>query len=179
MSKDRSEEIRRFDGPLRGQALFAIVFLVASALLLSQLGNETKWAKGTQFFAQPRFWPAVSVIGMVLFGGLHLWKLPRRGFERVDVVEWKIWFFAIEYVIWFLAYVMLVPKLGYLPMTIVLMLTLCYRLGYRSRMMLGSALLVAFAVVVVFKSFLSVKIPGGAIYEYLPDALRSFFILNF
>lgn len=118
MSKDRSEEIRRFDGPLRGQALFAIVFLVASALLLSQLGNETKWAKGTQFFAQPRFWPAVSVIGMVLFGGLHLWKLPRRGFERVDVVEWKIWFFAIEYVIWFLAYVMLVPKLGYLPMTI-------------------------------------------------------------
>jgi len=41
MSKDRSEEIRRFDGPLRGQALFAIVFLVASALLLSQLGNET------------------------------------------------------------------------------------------------------------------------------------------
>jgi hypothetical protein len=45
--------------------------------------------------------------------------------------------------------------------------------------MLGSAVLVALAVVVVFKSFLSVKIPGGAIYEYLPDALRSFFILNF
>jgi len=178
MSKDRSEEIRRFEGPLRGQALFAIVFLVASTLLLSQIGSETKWAKGTQFFAQPRFWPAVSLVGMVLFGGLHLWKLPRRGFQRVDVTEWKTWFFAIEYVLWFLTYVLLVPILGYLPMTIALMLALCYRLGYRTRLMLWVAVVFAVAVVVLFKSFLSVKIPGAAIYEYLPGALRSFFILN-
>ncbi|RFP87394.1 tripartite tricarboxylate transporter TctB family protein [Rhodobacteraceae bacterium 63075] len=179
MSKDRREEIRRFGAPLRGQALFAIVFVVASALLLSQLGNETRWAKGTEFFAQPRFWPAVSVIGMLLFGALHLWKLPRRGFERVDVAEWIIWFRAIEFVLWFLAYVWLVPILGYLPMTVVFMLILSWRLGYRSGKMLWIAAVFGFCVVVVFKSFLQVRIPGGAIYEYLPGALRSFFILNF
>ena len=33
--------------------------------------------------------------------------------------------------------------------------------------------------VLVFKSMLSVKIPGGEIYEYLPAALRNFMILNF
>lgn len=179
MSKDRSEEIRRFSGPLRGQALFAIVFVVASALLLSQLGNETRWVKKTDFFAQPRFWPAVSVIGMVLFGGLHLWKLPRRGFARVDYTEWLRWFWAIEYVLWFLAYVWLVPLLGYLPMTTLFMVLLSYRLGYRSAKMLWIAAGFGVFVVVLFKGFLDVKIPGAAIYEYLPGALRSFFILNF
>ncbi len=179
MSKDRSEEVRRFSGPLRGQALFAIVFVVAAALLLSQLGSETKWMKGTKFFAQPRFWPAVSVIGMVVFGGLHLWKLPRRGFAQVDVKEWIIWFKAIEFVLWFLAYVLLVPILGYLPMTVAFMLLLTYRLGYRDRFMLSVSAAFGVAVVLVFKGFLNVKIPGGAVYEYLPGALRTFFIINF
>ena len=64
-------------------------------------------------------------------------------------------------------------------MTVVLMLALAYRLGYRSRYMLWVSAIFAVVVVVVFKGLLNVKIPGGAIYEYLPGALRSFFILNF
>ena len=31
--------------------------------------------------------------------------------------------------------------------------------------------------VVLFKSLLQVKIPGGAVYEFLPGALRNFMIL--
>jgi hypothetical protein len=34
-------------------------------------------------------------------------------------------------------------------------------------------------IVLIFKTFLEVKIPGGAIYEFLPNTLRSFMILNF
>ena len=45
--------------------------------------------------------------------------------------------------------------------------------------MMLAAVLFGLATVVVFKSFLSVKIPGGMIYEYLPGAIRTFFILNF
>lgn len=174
-----TEEQRRFRGPLRGQLLFALVFLVASLLLLSQMGEQTKWVNKTKLFAQPRFWPAVSIGGMVLFGGLHLWKLPIRRFTRADVIEWRIWLFAIEYVLWFLAYVLVVPWLGYLAMTVIFMLILAYRVGYRDRVMLWSAVGVGVAVVVLFKSFLNVKIPGGAIYELLPGTLRTFFILNF
>ena len=174
-----SLEEKRFPGPLRGQILFAIVFLVAAVLLLSQLGEQTEWKKRTKFFAQPRFWPAVSIFGMVLFGGLHLWKLPRRKFVRADVVEWKIWFFAIEWVLWFLLYVILVPILGYLPVTMAFMPILVWRMGYRDKRMMGISVAFGVIVVVFFKSFLDVKIPGGAIYEYLPGALRNFFILNF
>ena len=37
----------------------------------------------------------------------------------------------------------------------------------------------AFAIVVIFKAFLQVKIPGGGIYEALPSALRSFMLTYF
>ncbi|MEQ9694589.1 tripartite tricarboxylate transporter TctB family protein [Shimia sp. SDUM112013] len=172
-------KLSAFKGPLRGQLLFAIVFLVAALLLLSQLPEETKWAKRTKFFAQPRFWPAVAVGGMVLFGGLHLWKLPRRKFVTADFTEWKTWFFAIEWVLWFLAYVLLVPILGYLPVTLVFMPLMSWRMGYREKHMLWISAGFGACVVILFKSLLDVKIPGAMVYEYLPGFLRSFFILNF
>ncbi|WP_372884899.1 tripartite tricarboxylate transporter TctB family protein [Shimia sp.] len=165
--------------PLRGQTLFAIVFLVAALLLLWQLGEQTKWTKRTKLFAQPRFWPAIAIGGMVLFGGLHLWKLPHRRVGRADFEEWKIWFLAIEWVLWFLAYVALVPVLGYLPVTLVVLPVLVWRIGYRSRRMAGIAALFAVAVVVLFKALLDVKIPGAAVYDHLPEPLRGLFILNF
>ena len=34
-------------------------------------------------------------------------------------------------------------------------------------------------VVVIFKSFLQVKVPGGKLYEYLPGAMRSFMLTYF
>ncbi len=174
-----SPEEKRFPGPLRGQSLFAIVFLVAALLLLWQLEDQTRWAKRTKFFAQPRFWPAVAIGGMVLFGGLHLWKLPRHKFTRTDFIEWKVWFFAIEWVLWFLVYVILVPIIGYLPVTMIFLPILVWRIGYRDLKMMWISVGFAVAVVVLFKTFLDVKIPGAAIYEYLPGSLRSFFILNF
>ncbi len=53
------------------------------------------------------------------------------------------------------------------------------RQGYRSSRYLVAAALLGLAIVVVFKTGLSVKIPGGALYEYLPGGLRNFMILNF
>jgi hypothetical protein len=50
-------------------------------------------------------------------------------------------------------------------------------MGYRSRLMMGISAAFAVFVVLLFKAFLSVKIPGGMVYEYLPGELRSFFIL--
>ncbi len=78
-----------------------------------------------------------------------------------------------------MAYVYLTPQVGYLISTIVFMLFLALRAGYRSAKLLIAAGLAGFAIVLMFKTFLSVKIPGGAVYEALPDALRSFMIVNF
>ncbi|PSL17882.1 tripartite tricarboxylate transporter TctB family protein [Shimia abyssi] len=174
-----SPEEKRFPGPMRGQLVFAIVFFVVALLLLSQIGEQTKWVKKTKFFAQPRFWPAVGLVGMVVFGGLHLWKLPRRKFERADYVEWRIWLVAIEWVGWFLLYVLLVPVIGYLPVTMIFMPILIWRLGYRDKRMVLISSMFGLGVVLLFKSFLEVKIPGALLYEYLPGSLRTFFILNF
>ena len=71
------------------------------------------------------------------------------------------------------------PLVGYLPVTLVFVPLLSWRMGYRDRRMLGLAVLFALAVVLVFKGFLAVRIPGGAAYEYLPDGVRSLFIQYF
>lgn len=173
-----SERERRFVGPRRGQFAFALGFLVISALLLILIGDQTAWVNKTKLSAQPRFWPAVGLILMVAMLGLHLWKMPWRGFTRFDRVELKRWLTVFEYAGWFMAYVLIVPVLGYLPTTLIFVPALAWRMGYRSRRMISICVAFSFAVVIIFKSFLSVKIPGGMIYEYLPGALRSFAILN-
>lgn len=166
-------------GQNSGQALFAIAFLLLSILLISQIGDQTKWVKKTKFFAQPRFWPAVGLGGMVLFSALHLWFSPKRRVDRADWAEAAVWLQALEFVLWFMAYVWLVPLVGYLPVTVIFVPVLLWRMGYRDRRLLLAGSGVGLATVVLFKTFLDVKIPGAALYEYLPGALRNFFILNF
>lgn len=162
----------------RGQIVFAALFFGFGAVLLALIGQQTTWAEGETLFAQPRFWPAVGLGGMVLFGGLHLWQLPRRRPERSDWGEAQVWVTVFEFAGWFLAYVVLVPILGYLPVTLIFAPALAWRMGYRTPPMLGIAAGFGVAVVIVFKSLLNVRIPGGAIYEFLPAAIRNFAIVN-
>ena len=163
----------------RGDLVFAIIFLVFSAYLLSQLGEQVKWTKNGKLLAQPGFWPAVSLTGMTLFALLHLMgsALSPRIYGRLK--EIGLWLRSLEYAAWFLVYVWLVPIVGYLPMTLILMPLLAFRVGYRSKKMLLVAVLIGLIIVVVFKSVLEVKIPGAALYEYLPDFMRSFMLSNF
>ncbi|MDK3018977.1 tripartite tricarboxylate transporter TctB family protein [Pseudodonghicola flavimaris] len=172
-----TERERRFVGPRRGQLIFALGFVALSLLLLSQIGTQTIWANKTKFFAQPRFWPGVGLGGMVVLGGLHLYRLPWRRFTASDRAEVIRWAQVLEYTLWFLVYVLIVPVIGYLLSTLIFVPALTWRMGYRRPLILWASVVFALAVVVLFKTFLSVKIPGGLIYDYLPGALRSFFIL--
>ena len=174
-----SERERRFVGQRRGQLVFALGFVAFAVVLLALIGEQTRWVDKTKLFAQPRFWPAIGLGGMVIMGGLHLYRLPWRRTSRYDWGEARKWALVGEYVLWFMGYVLAVPMLGYLPVTLLFVPLLAWRMGYRSRKMMAISAVFAVVVVVLFKSFLSVRIPGGAVYEYLPTAARSFFILNF
>ena len=79
-----TERERRFVGPRRGQLVFALFLVAAALLLLALIGDQTTWVSKAKLFAQPRFWPAVAVGGMVLMGGLHLYKLPWRRVSRSE-----------------------------------------------------------------------------------------------
>lgn len=175
-----------------GAFWFAIVFVALAALLVALIGEQTKLTgilklidKGTLFakgklFAQPAFWPAVGVIGMTAFGAVHAWQVwrDRRG-KTGDGREALFWLRPLEYLAWFMAYVQIAPLIGYLPATLIFCPALAYRAGYRAPRTLLAAASTGLAIVLVFKTFLSVKIPGGAVYEYLPDAVRTFAIVNF
>ena len=159
-----------------GDMFFAMFSLALSLFLLWQLPYETTWVKRTKLFAQPAFWPAIAIGFMTLFSSLHLLgalvsaRIPGRWTEVL------YWLRSIEFAVWLMAYVFAAPILGYLPSTILFCVTLSYRMGYRtSRGLLASAGF-AVIVVVVFKTFLQVKLPAGMIYEYLPDGLRGFML---
>lgn len=175
--KGLQELFKRYRRP--GDIVFAWVFLAFTLFLLSQLGTQAPWKSGGKTFTQPAFWPSLSIVLMVFFAALHLLSsaLSPRIFGRWREV-WD-WVRSVEYAGWFMAYVFVVPQLGYLLTTITFAILLSIRAGYRQMRVFTGMALMAVVIVVVFKSFLQVKIPGGAIYEMLPTALRSFMLTYF
>lgn len=146
-----------------GDLFYSIICVVFSLFLAFNLRAETTWADNTKLFAQPAFWPYVAVGAMTVFSALHL--VSSLVSPKLDG-RWQevgFWLRSVEYAGWFMIYVITVPQLGYLPTTVIFAVALCLRLGYRSARYLGSAALFAVVVVVIFKSLLQVKVPGGAI----------------
>ena len=165
--------------PKHGELLFVLIFVLFAVFLLSQMPEQVKWFKRTKLASQPALWPAIGVIGMVVFGALHAITQFKGKSRQKELREGARWLRAFEFVGWFMVYVWLVPIVGYLPMTLIIAPLLCYRLGYRDRKILWAAAGVGLTIVVVFKAFLDVKIPGALSYEYLPGGIRNFMILNF
>jgi len=166
----------------RAEIVFGVLSFAAALLLLTLIGTETEWLDGRPFVRQPAFWPAVAIVGMTVFGVFELWstgRALRRGAAGEIGAEVLKWIAALEYLAWFLVYVWVVPVLGYLPTTIIFCAALTYRLGYRSGRGLVAAVLTGIATVVIFKSLLGVKIPGGLVYEYLPGTIRNVMIVRF
>jgi len=172
----------------RGDTMFALFMCVLSLGLLSQIGSQTKWIEGVKFIVQPRFWPGLSLAGMLLFSGGYLIQSladVRRGDgtslnDRIwQPRELLDWLRTLEYAAYFLVYVMIVPRLGYLPATLVFCLLVTLRAGYRSPKFIIWSLVGGFIIVVVFKTLLKVKLPAGRLYDYLPEAVGGFLIRYF
>ena len=162
-----------------GDIVFAWVVLACSVFLLSQLFDQTAYQSRGKLVAQPRFWPAVSLICMTVFAAFHL--LGSALSERIDGRWREVWHWvkSVEYAGWFIAYAASVPYAGYLPTTVLFAVLLCLRVGYRSARMIGAAALSSIVVVALFKTLLKVNLPAGQIYEALPDGLRQIMLTYF
>ena len=163
----------------RAEIVFAVASFLVALLLAALWSTETRWIDGQPWSRQPGLWPLIAVVGMLVFGAGELIACLIRNLRRGggDVAaELGLWLRAGEYVLWFMAYVLITPRLGYLPTTLVFTALLAFRLGYRGRV-LALAPLMGLLIVVAFKAFLAVRIPGGAVYELLPQGLRNFLVL--
>ncbi len=175
--KTLQQLFKRYRRP--GDLFFAMCFLLLAAFLLSQISTQTDWKPNTKVSNQPALWSIISIVGMVVFGFLNAvsgWVSPRIDGRLQEI---GFWLRSLEYVAWFMIYVTIVPLLGYLPTTIVFAIFLAVRAGYRRSKMIGFSVLTAVSIVVIFKSFLQVKVPGGQVYEFLPTAMRSFMLTYF
>lgn len=164
-----------------GDTVFAAMCLMFSLFLLWNMTDQTVWAGGNKWSAQPAFWPRLAVIGMTLFSAVYFVHslMDVRRAERLTGLgeEVLLWIFSLEYAAWFMAYVFITPIIGYIIGSVLFTIVLAIRVGYRSRQALILAAAVGFVTVFLFKSFLQVKIPGGIVYQYFPETLRNFFIL--
>ena len=151
-----------------GNLFFAILFLALSLFLLFNIQGQSQWQNGTKWSSQPALWPMISIFGMTVFAILNWTSALVSPKIEGRWQEIGYWVRAFEYVGWFMAYVTAVPIVGYLPSTIVFCVLLCIRAGYRNRQMVIISALVAIAIVVLFKLFLQVKVPGGQLYEFFP-----------
>lgn len=168
---------RRYRRP--GDLVFALVFLAFAVFIVLSLPTEAKLPSRGSLFTKPAFYVHLAAWAMLFFALLHL--LSTLVSDALDG-RWRevwLWFKSIEYAGWFLAYVLIAPYLGYLFATLAFTVSLTFRLGFRSKRMLGMAALFAVCVVLVFKTFLRVKVPGGQLYEYLPGGLRAFMLTYF
>ena len=172
-----SEETQLTKSRSSGLVFFVLGGLAFSIVLISQITEQTEWSdRARNIASQPRLWPAIALIVMLGGFAVQFLRLRRRWPLRADRIEARRWLEPFEFLIWFMAYVMAVPILGFLPMSVVFACALTWRLGYRDRTTLWIAAGFAVAMVLLFKGFLGVNIPGAAIYEVLPSGLRSFFL---
>jgi hypothetical protein len=163
----------------RAEIVFAVVSFLVAVFLATQWSGQTVWAEGRPWSRQPGLWPLVAIVGMLVFGIGELIatviRNKRNGGGDV-LAEVGLWLRSAEYVVWFMAYVMITPWVGYLPTTMIFATVLAFRLGYRGRA-LALAPAVGVGIVLVFKTFLQVRIPGGALYDVFPPAIRNFLVV--
>jgi hypothetical protein len=172
MSPQSTEDPHVFPkGRKPGEMLFSILLLIIAAALLATLPWQTTWVAGKGLAAQPRFWPALSLGGVILFAILH--KLMRRRIDRTPGrwAEGLTWIRSLEFIGWYMIYVAAIPVIGYLFATLAFCTLLTLRVGYRGNAVIWATIF-GLSVVLIFKSAMNVKIPGGAIYEYAPEGLR-------
>lgn len=159
------------EGRKPGEKLFAGLTIAVALVLLAAIPWQTTWLEGKALAAQPRLWPALALIGTIIFGLMNLAQrvtLPRTPGRWTEAVTWIR---ALEYIAWYMVYVALIPVLGYLVSTIAFCTLLTLRIGYRGRPVWLAALF-GLAVVLMFKTGFNVKIPAGAIYDYAPESIR-------
>ena len=56
-------------------------------------------------------------------------------------------------------------------LALLFMAALTLRMGYRDGRMIGAALATGLGIVLLFRTFLQVRLPGGQLYHHLPDGL--------
>ena len=170
----------------RGDLLFALVLCLLTLFLISQIGEQTRWFNRVNLTLQPRFWPVVILALLAVFSGWYFIAglRARRKANALDTDlfpfdELILWARPVEFAVHFLIYAALIPWLGYLFTTLLFMPLLGWRVGYRALRPLLLLAGIGLIIVILFKGMLQVKMPAGALYEYLPDALRNMFIKYF
>ena len=161
----------------------AAFIVLVTLLLVSQLGNQTRWLKRADLVMQPGFFPAVGLLVMgvpALVLSVVSFRQMRSGIAlespRIIIAGFHR---CCEFAVWFLVYVYIIRWVGYLVATLLFMPALSLRVGFRGVRWMMTAVLIGLVIVLLFRTGLQVRLPDGYVYSYLPPEIRNFMIRNF
>ena len=160
-----------------GQWLFSLCAFALVLFLFASIPFQTSFFDNVPWYKQPRIWPGIAIVGMLIAGIGHFFTL-RKFSEPPETLPFskdlQLTAKALEISLWFILYIFAVGALGYLPSSIAFALFMCWRMEYKSWRFYLYALLLAIAIVAIFKGILQVRIPGGDLYDFLPTDLQRF-----
>lgn len=159
-----------------GAFSFALLFFAAMLFLLINIDEQTRWVSGKALTSQPRFWPALTLGLTFFFSLIYLLAAVVNRSKFDGGKEWLEWLRATEFAFWFAAYSAMVPILGYLFATLLVCVSLSWRLNYKSKRQLLIAFLCGFIIVLFFRVLLGIHIPGGSLYHSLPQPFSNFML---
>lgn len=163
--------------------VFLGLITILAFLLLSLVPYETRWFRRVPLYLQPGFQAYVVLSALAFFSAIafvmelrrfRLHKNHQMAFLGLELLDWLR---SCEYALWFVSYAVAIPVLGYLPSTLAFMLLLGARVGIRSRQKLAILTLIGVVTVLFFRGLLSVKMPVGQFYEFLPESIRDIAIM--
>lgn len=157
-----------------GAFSFALLFFATTLFLLINIDEQTRWVSGKALTSQPRFWPALTLGITCFFSLIHLLTTVINRSKFDGGKEWIEWLRATEFAFWFATYSAMVPVLGYLFATLLVCVLLSWRLGYKSKRQLLIAFSCGFFIVLFFRVLLGIHIPGGSLYQSLPQPVSNF-----
>ena len=162
---------------LETHRIFSILLVAFALFLLVNIPFQTTYLENIVWFKQPRTWPAMAILGLVLSSIGHLYAIRSYEKQKNEISpKFELYYLiqACKIGLIFILYVMVVKYLGYLLSSIVFATFMCWAIGYQDKKYYVTIVAVAIAIIVIFKAFLRVHIAGGIIYNFLPTYVGAF-----
>lgn len=165
--------------------LLNLIFAAVSAVLLALIFTATKHGSATAgWWTRPALAPGVALSLLLLANGLSLWRavselraVPPSPDEWQDARARIIgWLRPVEFLVYFAAYLWLIHVIGYLGATLIFVLWLLVRVGFRTPGWLLAGVALVAALILIFRMGLGVWMPAPPLYDLFPDSFREILI---
>lgn len=163
--------------PREAEGLSTTILCTLALVLIALAPIATRpQPPGRAWFLAPANWPLINLGIVLIAGGALVWQffiLWRGAADRKDFWDRAFWSFggmgrALEYSLWFCLYLWSVGQIGFAISTLIFLQFTVWRSGLRGWKWMLTALLVALAIILVFRVGIGLWFPLAPLFRLMP-----------